>query len=102
MKRLSTVLLSFSLTTGLAAALPMVAHADRDDTSKYSFSYSAADLSSPDRVAELHRKIEVTAREHCPSYLEIRSISESRSCVRDVTRDLEDDQQSTLDRLRER
>lgn len=84
MKRFSTVLFSLSL----AAGLPMVTHADDKDDSTYSLTYSAADLSSREGVAALHQKIEKTARDHCPSYFSIRSISDSRACVRDVSNDL--------------
>lgn len=84
MKRFSTVLFSLGLATGL----PVLAHAERDDTSTYRLSYSTSDLSSADRVAELHARIEKTAREHCPSYFTSRSISDTRNCVREVTGDL--------------
>lgn len=84
MKSLSTAILSL----GLAAGIPAMAWADRADSSTYRFSYSASDLKSPERVAALHAEIEKAAREHCPDYFTIRNISDTRSCVRDVTEDL--------------
>jgi|GEM_PF-956034 len=84
LKRFGTVLLTLTLATGL----PISGVADRKEASSYSLSYSSADLSTSQRVADLHARIEKTAKEHCPTYFESRSMSDTRNCVRDVTRDL--------------
>jgi UrcA family protein len=84
MNRFSTVL----LTLGFATGLPMMAVAGEKQHSTYQITYTSADLSTSQRVAELHARIEKTAKEHCPSYFTARSLSDTRSCVRDVTRDL--------------
>lgn len=84
MKRFSTVLLTLTLATGLSIS----GYADQKEYSSYSLSYSSPDLSTSQRVADLHSRIEKTAREHCPTYFESRSMSDTRNCVRDVTSDL--------------
>ena len=51
----------------------------------YSFKYNTSDLNSYQGVAQVHRAIEETAKSHCPSYTQIKSLADVRSCREDVT-----------------
>ena len=55
---------------------------------EYVLSYSAHDLRTPAAVERLHARILKTARRHCPTYQEVRSIAEINACVADVVDDL--------------
>ncbi len=84
MKHLQSIL----LILGLGLALPGLVNAGKADSSNYNLVYSAADFSSAQTVQELHTKIVRTARSHCPGYFTSRSLADTRSCVRDVVKDL--------------
>ncbi len=71
----------------LVAACMMSATAFADPNS-YSLVYSKADFADQNGVAELHRKIVRTARQHCPNYFTTRSLADVNACVREVVDDL--------------
>lgn len=51
----------------------------------YSFKYNTSDLSNYQGVSQVHKDIEATAKAHCPSYTQVRSLADVRSCREDVT-----------------
>ncbi len=55
---------------------------------EYSLVYSKSDFANYQSVADLHKKIVRTAKEHCPSYTVTRSLHDVNSCVTDVIDDL--------------
>ena len=70
------VLISGVLMSGMAYA------------SEYSFSYNSSELRTIESVQSLHQEIVKTAKEHCPSYMQTRSLADRRNCVNDVVSDL--------------
>ena len=54
----------------------------------YSFKYSMSDLNTYQGVSQVHKEIQSTAKEHCPSYTKVRSLADVRACREDVANDL--------------
>ncbi|MEQ9450796.1 MAG: UrcA family protein [Pseudomonadales bacterium] len=77
--QLSAGLLSLSL-----ASISLPAFADGG----YAITYSQAELSSQTGMENLRIRIEQAARNYCPTYLQIKSHRDVRTCVRGVMKDL--------------
>ena len=54
----------------------------------FSFKYSANEVNSSKGVESIYKSIEQTAKEHCPSWAEVRSLADVRSCREDVANTL--------------
>ena len=58
------------------------------DENQYAISYSNQELSNHEGVAAVHQRIMRTAKQHCPSYSQVRDLRRVRSCVSEVADDL--------------
>ena len=54
----------------------------------YAVGFKAEELNSFQGVKSVHAQIEQVAKDHCPSYREIRSLADVRSCRAEVVADL--------------
>lgn len=55
---------------------------------EYAVSFSQDELVSYEGVGQVHARIVETAKDYCPTYAEVRSVSTVRACVNDVVADL--------------
>ena len=72
------------LTTAVCA-LGLASSAFAQD---YAVGFEATELNSYAGVKSVHAKIEQTAKEHCPTYRQIRSLADVRTCRAEVVADL--------------
>ncbi len=54
----------------------------------FQMSYKADQLNSMQGISEVHKEILQTAKDHCPTYRQIRSHSDVRACQNDVVNSL--------------
>ena len=80
MKRLWSVVLVWACVVGF----PGIAGANDE----YLISYRAQELETVQGMQQVYDRIEAAARNHCPTYREIRSHQDVRVCVRSVMEDL--------------
>jgi len=66
-----------------ASFLGSMAHAD-----EFQMSYEANQLNTTQGIVEVHKNILQTAKDHCPTYRQIRSHSDVRECRLDVVNSL--------------
>ena len=71
---------------GLAAIFSIGASSAVADT--FELSYSADAVNTYKGVSELHESIVETAKEHCPTYHQVRSLADVRNCQNDVVNQL--------------
>ncbi|MEM7099959.1 MAG: UrcA family protein [Pseudomonadota bacterium] len=71
---------------GLAAIFSLGASGAVADTFELSYNPEAVD--SYKGVVQLHQSIVETAKEHCPTYHQVRSLADVRSCQNDVVNQL--------------
>ena len=72
--KLRSLSLAVALTVGATSAF----------ADEYSFNYNTSDLDSYNGVAKVHADIEATAKAHCPTYNQVRSLGDIRACQEDV------------------
>ena len=73
----------------ITVAITMLLLAATAQAEQFSFSYSKQDFASPEAVAQLHERIEATARAHCNrQYFRDRYLSQVKGCVRDVVEEI--------------
>ena len=77
------------VVAGLALFGAVGASADVGPQGKaYEVSYTGQELSTHSGVAEVHERILQAAREHCPTYAQVRSVRRVQTCVAEVAADL--------------
>lgn len=83
----SKVKMSTPFKTVIAVSSVVLATAAIAD-GEYRISYTAGELSSHAGVVQVHERIVEAARDYCPTYMEIRSHSDVKTCVDGVVDDL--------------